>query len=78
VNRSWLPEAPIIGNEQAEAELVATPDGRTPPGPRGNLFLGSIPEIRLSLLPARPAEVEAAVALRPRAPCWCGSTGSGD
>ena len=37
---------PIIGNEQTEAELVATADGRTPPGPRGNLLLGSIPEIR--------------------------------
>jgi cytochrome P450 len=26
--------------------VVATPDGRLPPGPRGNLLLGSIPEIR--------------------------------
>jgi cytochrome P450 len=26
--------------------VAATPDGRLPPGPRGNLLLGSIPEIR--------------------------------
>ena len=87
---------PIHGNEQTEGELVATANGRVPPGPRGSLLLGSIPEIRrdnvhaflgawrrhcdtvrfrvlqlplvvamvaqryrLSLLPARPAEVEA-------------------
>jgi hypothetical protein len=46
VNRSYLPETPIIGNERTEGELVATPDGHVPPGPRGNLLLGSIPEIR--------------------------------
>ena len=46
VNRSYLPGAPIRGNEQTEGELVATADGRVPPGPRGNLLLGSIPEIR--------------------------------
>jgi cytochrome P450 len=34
------------GNERTEGELVATLDGRVPPGPRGNLFLGSIAEIR--------------------------------
>jgi hypothetical protein len=46
VNRSYLPGAPIRGDEQTEGELVATVDGRVPPGPRGNLLLGSIPEIR--------------------------------
>ena len=37
---------PIHGNEQTEGELVATANGRVPPGPRGSLLLGSIPEIR--------------------------------
>jgi len=46
VHRSYLPGTPIIGNERTEGELVATRDGRVPPGPRGNLLLGSIPEIR--------------------------------
>jgi hypothetical protein len=35
-----------IPERVVEGELVATVEGRTPPGPRGNLLLGSIPEIR--------------------------------
>ena len=33
-------------DERQEGRLVATVDGRLPPGPRGHLLLGSIPEIR--------------------------------
>jgi hypothetical protein len=46
VNRTQLPGTSMGGDERTEGELVATLDGRVPPGPRGNLFLGSIAEIR--------------------------------
>jgi cytochrome P450 len=48
VNRSYLQRELSIGagTSRTEGELVATVDGRVPPGPRGNLALGSIPEIR--------------------------------
>src|SRR4029453_10212202 len=45
VNRAYLPGAPTR-DERTEGELVATVDGRTPPGPRGSLLLGSLAEIR--------------------------------
>src|SRR4029453_9330373 len=46
VNRTQLPGTSMGGNERTEGELGATLDGSRPPGPRGNLFLGSIAEIR--------------------------------